>query len=467
VRALGAAGVGGPLEGEVRLDGSVLAFAAAVTLATGLVFGVVPVFHRSTVGLRDALAEGARGSAGDRRGQAARRVLVVAEVAIALVLLTGAGLLLKSFARVQGVDPGYQPRGVLTATLALPPAKYDTPDRQRAFLDAVLQRARAIPGVTAVGATTGVPYGPGGGTRSFQIEGHQVPEGQPSPWGDYRLVSPDYFAALRVPLRRGRAFTEQDGPDAPRVAVVDEELARRYWPGQDPIGKRLAYGTVLDSATGQRSPAWIEVVGVVAHVKSEGLDADARVQVYRPIRQLPAGSPSLVVRTGGDPERLLPAVRAAVLEVDPAQPLSQVATLDQLLDRSVGSRQLAVVLLGAFAAIALLLASVGLYGLMAHAVAERTREFGVRMALGAPRRRVLTLVLRQGMGLALAGTGIGLVGALGLTRLLQSQLYATEPTDPATFAAVVALLLGVALCALLVPALRATGAEPLRALRQE
>jgi predicted permease len=467
VRLLGATGGDGVLAGEVRLDGSVLAFASAVTLATGLVFGVVPVFHRSTVALRDALAEGARGAAGDRRGQAARRVLVVAEVAVALVLLAGAGLLLKSFARVQGVDPGYQPRGVLTATLALPQGKYDTPEKQRAFLDELLVRVRAIPGVTAAGAGTGVPFGPGGGTRSFNVEGHTPPAGQPAPWGDYRLVSPDYFNALRVSLRRGRVFTEQDGPDAPRVAVVDEELARRYWPGADPIGKRISYGAVQDSVTGQQVPVWVEIVGVVAHVKSEGLDADPRVQVYRPIRQLPAGAPQLVVRTGGDPERLLAALRAAVHEVDPAQPVSQVATLDQLLDRSVGTRRLAVALLGTFAAIALVLASIGLYGLMSHAVEQRTREFGVRMALGAGRGRVLALVLRQGMGLALAGTGIGLAGAFALTRLLASQLYAVEATDPATFAGVVALLLTVALVALLVPAVRATGAEPLRALRQE
>jgi predicted permease len=467
VRLLAAADTGGVPLGEVRLDGAVLAFALAVSVATGLVFGVVPVFHRAAGGLRDALAEGARGAAGDRRGQAARRVLVVAEVAVALVLLAGAGLLLKSFARVQGVDPGYQARGVLTATLALPAGKYDTPQRQRAFLDDVLARVRAIPGVVAAGATTGVPFGPGGGTRSFTVEGHQVPTGQPSPWGDYRLVSADYFTTLRVPLRRGRVFTERDGPEAPRVAVVDEELARRYWPGADPIGKRIAYGTVLDSATGQRGPAWIEIVGVVAHVKSEGLDADPRVQVYRPIRQFPAGAPQLVVRTGGDPARLLPALRAAVREVDPAQPLSEVATLDELLERSVGARELSVVLLGTFAGIALLLASIGLYGLMSHAVAERTREFGVRMALGADRRSVLALVLGQGMRLALVGTGIGLVGAFALTRLLRSQLFAVDATDPATFALVVVLLLGVALLALLVPALRATGAEPLRALRQE
>jgi putative ABC transport system permease protein len=467
VRLLSATAGAGALAGEVRLDASVLAFASLVTLATAIVFGVVPVFHRSTVGLRDALAEGARGSAGDRRGQAVRRVLVVSEVAIALVLLAGAGLLLKSFARVQGVDPGYQPRGVLTATLALPAGKYDSPARQRAFLDALLARVRAIPGVTAAGAGSGVPFGPGGGTRTFSVEGFQPPEGQPAPWGDYRLVSPGYFETLRVPLRQGRTFTEQDGPDALRVAVVDEELARRYWPGADPIGKRIAYGTVLDSATGQRTPAWVEVVGVVAHLKSEGLDADPRVQVYRPIRQLPVDFPQLVVRTTGDPERLLPAVRAAVRDVDPAQPVSDVATLDQLLDRSVGTRRLAVALLGTFAALALLLASIGLYGLMAHAVVERTREFGVRMALGAGRGQVLALVLRQGMRLALAGTALGLVGAFALTRLLTSQLFAVEATDPVTFAGSVALLLGVALAALLVPALRATGVEPLRALRQE
>ena len=453
--------------GEVRLDGSVLAFATVVTVLTGIVFGMVPAFQRHAGGLRDALQEGARGAAGDRRGQRVRRVLVVAEVALALVLLAGAGLLLKSFARVQGVDPGFRPEGVLTATLALPGAKYDTPDKRRAFVDEVLERVRAIPGVQAAGATTGMPFGRSGDTRSFTIEGLALAPDQPQPWGDYRTVSPDFFGALRVPLRRGRVFGAHDGPDAPRVAVVDEELATRYWPNADPIGKRISFGSVRDSVTGQMVPRWLEVVGVVGHVKTEGLDADPRVQVYVPMRQSTTSAPELAVRTAGDPRRVLPALRAAVQAVDPGQPLSQVATLDELVARSVGSRQLAVVLLGLFAGLALLLASIGLYGLMSYAVAQRSREFGVRIALGAARGNVLRLVVGQGMRLALVGTGVGLVGALGLTRLLGSQLYAVEATDPATFAGVVALLLGVALAATLVPALRATATEPMRALREE
>ena len=467
VRALAALGGERLPAGELRLDATVLAFATAVSVLTGVVFGAVPALQRPTRGLRDTLQEGSRGAAGDRRGQAVRRVLVVGEVALALVLLTGAGLLLKSFARVQGVDPGFRPGGVLTATLALPPATYDTGERRRAFLDDVLARVRAVPGVEAVAATSGVPFGRGGATRSFTVEGLVVPPDQPGPWGDYRAVSPDYFATLRVPLRRGRVFAETDGPDAPRVAVVDDELARRYWPGESAVGKRIAYGTVRDSATGTDVPRWIEIVGVVGHVKSEGLDADPRVQVYVPIRQLPSASPDLAVRTRGDPRRLLPAVRAAVHAVDPSQPLSHVATLDELVERSTGARQLAVVLLGAFAGLALLLASVGLYGLLSYAVSQRTREFGVRVALGAPRRNVLLLVVRQGMGLALAGAGVGLVGALALTRLLRSQLYAVEATDPATYAAMIALLVSVALAATLVPAVRATGAEPMHALREE
>ena len=467
VRGLGALSPDRFPAGEVRLDGSVLAFATVVTVLTGIVFGMVPAFQRHAGGLRESLQEGARGAAGDRRGQSVRRVLVVAEVALALVLLAGAGLLLKSFARVQGVDPGFQPAGVLTATLALPDVRYDTPDKRRAFVDEVLERVRAIPGVQAVGATSGMPFGRNGGTRSFRVEGLELPPDQPQPWGDYRMVSPDYFAALRVPLRRGRVFSIADGPDAPRVAVVDEELARRYWPGADPIGKRISYGSMRDTISGEMVRRWIDIVGVVGHVKVEGLDADPRVQVYVPMRQTTSSSPELAVRTTGDPRRLLPAVRAAVQAVDPGQPLSQVATLDEMVEQSVGSRQLAVVLLGLFAGLALLLASIGLYGLMSYAVAQRSREFGVRIALGAARRNVLVLVLRQGMQLALVGTGIGLAGALALTGLLRSQLYATEATDPATFAMVVVLLLGVALTATLVPALRAAGTEPMRALRQE
>jgi predicted permease len=452
---------------DMRLDAAVLAFATFVTVLTGLVFGLVPVLQQPARGLRDTLQEGSRGAAGDRHGQAARRTLVVAEVALALVLLAGAGLLIKSFARVQGVDPGFAPAGVLTATLDLPAATYDTGERQRAFVDALLARLEATPGVEAAGATSALPFGRGGGTRSFSVEGVQLPPDQPQPWGDYRTVSPGFFRTLRIPLRAGRLFTEADGPGAPPVAVVDDELARRYWPGASAVGKRIAYGTVRDSVTGAETPRWIEIVGVVGHVKSEGLDADPRVQVYRPMRQAPTSAPELAVRTRGDPGQLLPAVRAAVRAVDPAQPLSHVAPLEALVERSTGARQLAVVLLGLFAGLALLLASIGLYGLMSYAVAQRSREFGVRVALGAARRNVLMLVVRQGMQLALLGTGLGLAGALALTRLLRSQLYAVEATDPATYAVVVAVLVGVALVATLVPALRATGAEPMQALRQE
>ncbi|MBX6365207.1 MAG: ABC transporter permease [Gemmatimonadetes bacterium] len=316
----------------------------------------------------------------------------------------------------------------------------------------------------SAGATTTLPFGGSWATASFTIEGFQPGKDQPGPWGDIRFVSPDFFRTLRVPFLKGRAFTAQDRLGAPIVAIVDEEMVRRYWPGQDPIGKRLTFD---DPAAAGDTTHWITVVGVVGHTKHEGLDADPRVQLYLPYTQTGASLMSIVLRTTGDPNRVVPLARAAVSEVDRDQPIARVATLEQLVSDSLGERRLSTTLLAAFAGLALLLAALGIYGIMAHHVAQRTRELGVRMALGAAARDVLGLVLRQGMGLAVTGIVIGLVGALALTRLMASQLYAVRATDPATFAAVAAILGVVALLATAIPALRATRVDPVEALRQE
>jgi putative ABC transport system permease protein len=447
---------------ELRIDGPVMAFTLVVSLVTGVLFGLAPALQTSRTNLRDTLNESARGATADRGGRNVRRALVVSELALALTLLVGAGLLIRSFARLQRVEPGFDPRNVLTMTLSLPQSKYASDTQQLAFFDQALPRVAAVPGVEAVGATSVLPFGGGWSTAGFQIEGLELAPDQPGPWGDTRFINPNFFRALRVPLIKGRTFTDQDGPSAPRVAVVDEEMVRRYWPKEDPIGKRIAFGGPPGEA-----PEWIEVVGVVGHTMHEGLDAEARVQVYLPYRQQPGGMMSLAVRTTGNPLASVNAVREAIRSVDRDQPLSEVRTMEQLVDASVGQRRLSMLLLALFSGIALLLASVGIYGVMSYTVAQRSREIGVRMALGAERRSVLGLVLRQGMALTLVGVAVGLVASFALTRLIESQLYAVQATDPATFAAVALLLVAIAALATLVPAMRATRVDPVVALRQE
>ena len=449
-----------PWASDIRVDGLVLAFTAGVAVLTGILFGLVPAVQTSRSDLQSVIKEGGRGVHAERGGQTLRRSLVVAEVALALVLLAGSGLLLKSFARLQRVDPGFVPAQLLTFAVALPAAKYPSDTQRIAFFDQLFPRLAALPGVRAAGGTSVLPFGGNWSTGSFTVEGFTPAEDEPGPWGDIRIVSPDFLQALGAPLRRGRHLTPDDGPGRPRVAVVDEEMVRRYWPDADPIGKRITFGP--DSA-----PEWIEVVGVVGHTMHEGLDADARVQLYLPYAQRGPGQLTVVLRTTGDPARLTAAARSAVRAIDPDQPIANVRTMEELVDTSLGGRRLAAVLLAVFAGVALLMAAVGIYGVMSFAVAQRTRELGVRVALGASRASVLRLVVRQGMGLVLLGVAIGAAGALGLTRLIASQLYAVRSTDPATFGLVALALVATALVAILVPAARAMRLDPVAALRDE
>ena len=444
---------------DLRVDGVVMAFTLLVSLVTGALFGLAPVLQTWRTNFSGGLREGARGASADRAGRDVRRALVVAEIALALTLLVGAGLMIKSVSRLQGISPGFEPRNVLTLRVDLPATRFRSDTQQVAFFDELLPRVAALPGVRAVGANTSLPFG-GGTTRSFQVEGLEMTEGQPEPWGDFRVVSPGYFAALRVPLLRGREFTPRDDAGAPRVAVVDEELARRYWPAADPIGKRVGFSQ-------GDSTMWMQVVGVVGHVKQEGLDADPRVQLYLPYPQEGVSTMELAVRTAGEPTALLGARRSAVRSVDAEIPISRVRTMEQRIEASVGQRRLSMLLLTVFSAIALALASIGIYGVMAYSVAQRSRELGVRIALGATRRGVLTMVLRQGMALVLGGVAVGLLAAWALSRLLASQLYGVPPTDAATFGTVALLLAGVAALATTLPAVRATRVDPVTALRQE
>jgi putative ABC transport system permease protein len=390
-------------------------------------------------------------------------VLVVAEVALALTLLTGAGLLIKSLARLQGVDPGFDASGLLVFNVSIPAAKYRSDTARIQYFDRAIEAARAVPGVASVGITSVMPFSGNWSTGSFRVEGYEPPAGQPGPWGDIRSVSASFFPTLEVPLIKGRTFTEQDGAGGPQVVVVDDEMVDRYWRGVDPIGKRITFNNPQrDSVVN-----WITVIGVVGHTKHEGLDAENRVQLYFPYRSGVGGNMTFAVRTAGDPSRALPAVRAALHAIDRDVPIAAVSTMEANIANSMGQRRFAMLLLGIFAALALMLASIGIYGVMSYSVTQRAHEIGIRMALGAARRTVLSMVMGQGLVLVAAGVLIGMAGAFGLTRLIASQLYDVRPSDPTTFALVALTLVGVAALATLVPALRATRVDPVVALRDE
>jgi putative ABC transport system permease protein len=448
-------------QGGVSIDGTVLLYTLGIALVTGLIFGFAPALHASKTDLQHSLKDGGR-TAGEQQGRWLRRCLVVAEMALALTLLVGAGLLIRSFARLQGVSPGFDPTHLATMSVTLPPTKYKENPARINFFAAARQKIGSLPGVLSVGATSNIPFGPNWGTGSFTVEGYQPPKGQPGPWGDLRLVTPGYLEAIKVPLLRGRFLNDNDRADSMPAVVVDAEMVRRYWSNTDPIGKRITF----DDAS-KPDAKWATVVGVVDHTAHEGLDAEHRVQLYFPYSQLPQPQMTLAIRTAGDPASIVNSVRGAIREVDPDQPVSDVFTMDALMDRAVGQRRLSMTLLATFAGLAMVLAALGIYGVMAFDVTRRSQEIGVRMALGAARSDVLGLVLRQGLTLAALGVVLGLLGALALTRVLQAQLFGIAATDPLTFVSVAGVLLAVATVATLLPALRATRVNPVQALRYE
>jgi predicted permease len=452
-----------PRASEVGIDATVMLFTLLVSLATGVLFGLVPALQTSRANLQETLKDASRSGTADFAGRALRRGLVVAEVALSLTLLVAAGLLIKSVARLQNVDPGFDPHNVLVFNLNLPPVKYPNDTAQRLFTAQLLPRLNALSGVRAAGVTSVIPFGGDWSTASFEIEGLVVPPGQSGPWGDVRVVSPEFFRALRIPLLRGRLFDATDGQDAMQVTVIDEQFVKKYFPHTNPIGKRITFGP----RRGQTDSTWITIVGVVGHAAHEGLDAEPRLQYYFPVSQFGLRAMTVAVRTTANPVALLAAARDAVHAIDANLPLSAVNTMDKLVESSVGQRKLSMILLATFSAIAMLLASIGIYGVMSYSVAQRTRELGVRMALGAARARVLTLVVRQGMALATSGVAIGLFTAFALTRLLSSQLFGVGASDPATFGSTAALLVTIAFLATLIPALRATRVDPVVALRDE
>jgi predicted permease len=419
-----------------------------------------PALRSSRMNLGETLKEGGRNLAGGGQ-RLLRNLLVVTEIALSLVLLVCAGLLIRSFVRVQQVDPGFAPQNVLSMRMALVGPAYSEESRRVSFYQQLWERIRRLPGVEAAGGVSTLPLTGGIGWGSITIEGYDTSSGQSMIQSDQRNASVGYFETMKIPLIRGRFFAEQDTKESAKVAIVDENMARTYWPNADPIGKRLKFG-----GPNSKNP-WVTVVGVVGNVKHYALDTDSRVALYTPHLQSGAGSLAVVARTSTDPAGLAAAITREARAIDPNLPIFDVKTMEQWRSESMARRRFAMLMLGLFAMVAMLLASVGVYGVLSYTVSQRTREIGVRVALGAQTRDVLQLVVRQGMSLAGIGVGMGLLAALGATRLMAGLLFGVRATDPLTFVAIALLLVIVALLACLLPARRATKVDPLVALRSE
>jgi putative ABC transport system permease protein len=446
---------------EATIDGQVLGFSLAVSFLTGLLFGLVPAIQASKWSLNESLKEGGHSLSSGRRGRGVRSALVVVEVAMALMLMTGAGLMLRSFARLQQVDRGFNPNQLLTAQLQLPQAKYPDGVRLAAFYRQLEERVRALPGVESVGMVSGLPLGGYYDNSTIAVENLEPGRGVKSLQGDVRESNPEYFKTMRIPLLKGRCFTDFDSADSPPVVIIDDVFAKRFFADVDPVGKRVNLMANLHAGK-----PWATIVGVVGHVK-DTLDARETGQLYTPQTQRPSANMFLAVRAVGDPTFLTQALRQAVWAMDPEQPVSNIKTMEQRVDHSVAQPRLNTLLLGVFAAVALILASIGIYGVMSYAVTQRRHEIGVRMALGARRGDIIRLVVGQGLLIVAVGVIGGLIGALALTRVLTTLLFGVSATDPMTFAGVSILLAAVAMLASYVPARKATKVDPIIAMRYE
>jgi predicted permease len=447
----------------IEMDAYVLLFAVGAGLVTALLFGLAPAWHMSRLGQNyERLKEGGRSNTEGQQRQTLRTGLVVAQVALALVLLFGAGLFIKSLGRLRDVDTGFRPHGIASASVALPDAQYHEQDKQSAFCRAVLESLSNSPGVRSVAVVAPLPFSGDDPSASFNIEGRVAAPGDPGPHGGIRAVGGRYFETLGIKLLAGRYFTEADRKDSLPVAVIDENLARQYWPNENPLGKRMR--------NGQDQP-WITIVGVVGHVKQTQLAADSGKGVYYfPIFQSAGGgsqSVFFIARGVADSTPLGDAIRRAVQSVDPKQAVFDLKTMDERIALALGPQQFAVSLLSAFAGAALLLAALGLYGVINYNVAQRTREIGLRAALGAQSPQILRMVIGQGMRLVGIGAVLGFLAASALSQLISSQLFQVSSIDPATFA-LSGLVLGMtALLAAYIPAWRATRVDPMTALRDE
>jgi putative ABC transport system permease protein len=438
---------------NARVDGSVLLFTVAVMLLTGVLCGLAPALRASRINLQDAIKEGARGSSSGSNKRL-NNVFVVSQLALSLVLLIGAALFLQSFRNLLSVNPGFRAENVLMARLSLPETKYKEKTQVESFYNQVRAGVSSLPGVQAVELNQVVPFSGGGGGAPFTVEGF---EGQPAKVAWIRSTTPGYFAAMGMPVLKGRAVASSDTEKSQPIAIVDESLARRYSPDGDLVDKRLRIG----------DGPWMTIVGVVPNVKNRKLDEEAWPYVYRPYSQWVRRETMLVVRGAVDPTSIVAGIRQEVAKLDPELPLSDVSTVQQAMDRSLLTTRLTNSLLIGFAVTALVLALTGIYGVMSLNVANRRNEFGIRLALGAQTSNVLKLILGQGLKLAAIGVALGLLGAIAFTRLLKGLLFGISASDPLTFALLAVLLVGVALLACWIPARRATKVDPLEALRSE
>jgi predicted permease len=446
----------------ISIDCTVLVFTALIALLTGIAFGLAPAIHGSHLNLNDTLKEGGRDSGGGIKGNRARGLLVIGEVAISFVLLIGAGLLINSFFHLRKLDPGFRADHLLTMKVDLSEVKYPDRDRRAAFFDEVIRRVRSLPGVQSAAVANNLPLTYNGDSMNISVEAIPDPPPDQQPDVIYRVIGPDYFSTMGIPIVRGRDFTDEDKGDSKDVVVISEKTAQHYWQGQDPIGKRLKPGSSTSNAP------WREVIGIVKDVRQNDLIAPPKMQMYLNYRQLksvPANA--LVVRTSIEPMSLAGSVRNFIWSVDKDQSVADIDTMDHIVSEAVARQRFSMMLLGFFAAVALLLASIGLYGVMSYSVAQRTREIGVRIALGARRADVLQMTVKQGLKLVGAGMLLGLAAAFVLTRIMATLLYGISATDPITFLGISLVLLVVAILASYVPALRATRVDPIIALRAQ
>jgi predicted permease len=463
IRVLGPKSV--PRLSDIGIDRGVLIFTLSLSLFSGIVFGLAPALRVANIDLRSILSDGTRGSAGAGavwgRGNNLRRLLVISELALSVVLLIGAGLLIRSFAQLQGVAPGFNPHNVLTLELTTNGQRYKDRATVLATYRQLNERLESIPGVSAAGGITSLPLSEMFAWGPITIEGRMPPPGENFINADERIVSGHYFEAMQIPLRQGRWFNEPDTPTSQKVAIIDEYFAEQYWPHEDPLGKRIRTGG-LDS----KEP-WITIVGVAGRIKQDALDSDPRIAFYMPHSQYTTSAMNVVLRSNVAPATLTSAIKKELRAVDPDLPIYNVRTMEDRVRDSLARRRFSMVMLGLFAFLALAIATIGIYGVMAYMVSQGTREIGIRLALGATPAHILRLVVRQGMVLAAVGVGIGLIGAFALTRLMGSLLFGVQSTDPLTFVVIAMLLAVIALLASYIPARRAARIDPMVSLRCE
>lgn len=460
LRTLGPSNI--PRLREVGIQATVFAFTFIISLLTGIIFGLAPALKASRININEMLKEGGRSGSNGPRTNRIRSFIVTFEITLSVVILIAAGLLIRSFVKLQNVDPGFSSKNVLSMTVVLAGAKYPNLDSRIVFYQQLWDRLEQIPGIDSAGGVSLLPFGPGVGWENIWIEGYPAGPEQMSFQADTRIASPNYFEAMGIPLLKGRLFDAHDTKDSPKVAIVDESFAQHFWPNEDCIGKRIKRGDANSD-----SP-WMTIVGVVRTIRQYSLDAESpRVVFHTPHSQDPAGAMYLVMRTKSDPLNMLSAVTGTIKAMDPELPVYDVSSMDQRLSHSLERRRFSMFLFGLFGALALVLSTVGIYGVISFLVAQRAREIGIRMALGAQARDVLKLVLNQGLRLTAMGILIGIVVAFMLTRFMSSMVYGVGTTDILTFVALPAILATVALAACLIPARRAVKIDPIVALRYE